>query len=127
MKNRGLCQSVASTSGRWLVSSGRNTTGRDWALVPLNNKPDRINVKSVFLFKYSIGKGFDRIARSYINLFLQNYRPRIELFVHIMNSTAGYFFAGGQDAFVHGEAGIGGQQARMDVDDPIRKSLNERR
>ena len=91
------------------MTSGRNTTGRECALVPLNNKPDRINVKSVFLLKYSIGKGFDGIAWSYINLFLQNYRPRIELFVHEMHSAARDFFARGEDAFMDVEAGIGGQ------------------
>src|SRR5688572_7644562 len=95
--------------------------------MPSNNKPNRVNIKAVFLFKYPCRKGLDRVTRFYPHFLLQYNRACIEVLIHIMYRAAGCFHTGLKRLFLCVKTSKGGQQARMYIDDSFRESLNERR
>ena len=67
-----------------------------------------INVCTVLVFEDAGGKGFGRVVGEDEDFALKDDRAGVELFIYEMHGAAGASFAGGEDAFVNVEAGIGG-------------------
>ncbi len=76
----------------------------------------------MFAFQDSRGERIGRVVMLHCNFMLQNYRAMIEQLIDKMYSASGDLDAGVERLFLSIEAWEGGQQARMNIYDPLWKS-----
>ena len=66
------------------------------------------------------------VSRQDGDLRLQDRRSGVHSAVHVMDRTAGFLHSGFQCLFPCLQAGEGGQQGRVNIDDPVRERLQQR-
>ena len=105
-------------------NSSSNTAAVD-TITPFQDDSNRIGVDAVLFAQDSLGQGFRRVLVFYRDAGLQDDRAGVEIFVHEMHGAAGKFRAVFQGLALRFEAGKGGQQRRMNIQDAIWKGGDE--
>ena len=94
---------------------------------PLEHEADGFGIEAVLLDEDARRQRLDRVVVEHRNRRLQDDRPAVELGGHQMHGRAGHPDAVLERLTLRVEAGKRGQQRRVDVEDAVRKRVEQRR